>query len=384
MDLAERQAAAATARASRPSANAPPRHAHSRQSPRSPATPTWPGLPPERASPSKHWRPASGRFDREPRRPAWPMHRCQLSLRQSLLRLPALVKRTKLFRQPSGSKRGRDHATGQPQTAPGGLDPIASGLPWLQPRQAILMEQVENKRSRYYKGVGKRSVPTVSRCLVANGWGTALSRAFAPLRSRDSLKPMHQRAQRLSPAAALATASPPRSPCPRHWRAPSITPRPRAAIDGDGEETGNPRDRSPPPYPARSPAERSVRRRSARKPRINHGTRWKKPTLVFLDLSASARRPVEADDHGAEHQHAHQLDQRADLRGVSRRSGTVAASTCGTAYGQSRKDAEDNGQCNQQRQAQHHHHTEDGGEGNRGRRSRYLVGAHDRRHRRHC
>src|SRR5262249_49877009 len=41
---------------------------------------------------------------------------------------PRLVKRTKLFRQPSGPDEDADddHATGQPQTAQGGLDPIAS------------------------------------------------------------------------------------------------------------------------------------------------------------------------------------------------------------------------------------------------------------------
>src|ERR1700745_4241652 len=41
---------------------------------------------------------------------------------------PCLVKRTRLFRQPSGSDEGADddHATGQPQTAQGELDPIAS------------------------------------------------------------------------------------------------------------------------------------------------------------------------------------------------------------------------------------------------------------------
>src|SRR5215475_1787992 len=40
---------------------------------------------------------------------------------------PCLVKRTRLFRQPSGSDEGADddHATGQQQTAQGGLDPIA-------------------------------------------------------------------------------------------------------------------------------------------------------------------------------------------------------------------------------------------------------------------
>src|SRR5215831_13234336 len=53
---------------------------------------------------------------------------------------PCLVKRTRLFRQPSGSDEGADddHATGQPQTAQGGLDPIASGLPrGCDPWQAI-------------------------------------------------------------------------------------------------------------------------------------------------------------------------------------------------------------------------------------------------------
>ena len=47
------------------------------------------------------------------------------------LRRPCLVKRTKLFRQPSGSDEGAgdDHATGQPKAAQGGYDPIASGLP---------------------------------------------------------------------------------------------------------------------------------------------------------------------------------------------------------------------------------------------------------------
>ena len=44
------------------------------------------------------------------------------------LRRPCLVKRTKLFRQPSGSDEGAgdDHATEQPQAAQGGLDPITS------------------------------------------------------------------------------------------------------------------------------------------------------------------------------------------------------------------------------------------------------------------
>src|SRR5688572_31530893 len=53
---------------------------------------------------------------------------------------PCLVKRTKLFRQPSGSDEGADdhHATGQPQTAQGGLDPIASrSAADGRPRQSI-------------------------------------------------------------------------------------------------------------------------------------------------------------------------------------------------------------------------------------------------------
>src|ERR1700712_4044755 len=47
------------------------------------------------------------------------------------LRRPCLVKRTKLFRQPSGSDEGADDdlATEQPKAALGGYDPIASGLP---------------------------------------------------------------------------------------------------------------------------------------------------------------------------------------------------------------------------------------------------------------
>jgi hypothetical protein len=65
------------------------------------------------------------------------------------------VKRTKLFRQPSGSDEGAgdDHATGQPKTAQGGLDPIASGLPRIAIRgRPFLSEQADDNRFPYYKG----------------------------------------------------------------------------------------------------------------------------------------------------------------------------------------------------------------------------------------
>jgi hypothetical protein len=64
---------------------------------------------------------------------------------------PCLVKRTKLFRQPSGSDEGTDddHATGQPQTAQDGFDPIASGsaadgyprqsIPFGTPKQYLIL-----------------------------------------------------------------------------------------------------------------------------------------------------------------------------------------------------------------------------------------------------
>jgi hypothetical protein len=60
-----------------------------------------------------------------------------------------------LFRQPSGSDEGADddHATGQPETAQGGLDPIASGLPRIAIRgRPFLSEQADDNRFCYYKG----------------------------------------------------------------------------------------------------------------------------------------------------------------------------------------------------------------------------------------
>src|SRR5258705_9969052 len=72
---------------------------------------------------------------------------------------PRLVKRTKLFRQPSGSDEGADddHATRQPKTAQGGLDPIASGPPRIAIRGGpFLKEHPDNNRTRYNKGGEKR------------------------------------------------------------------------------------------------------------------------------------------------------------------------------------------------------------------------------------
>src|SRR4051794_1032078 len=71
------------------------------------------------------------------------------------LRRPCLVKRTRLFRQPSGSDEGADddHATGQPGGGSGRIDPIASGLPRRAVRgRPFLSEQADNNPSRYYKG----------------------------------------------------------------------------------------------------------------------------------------------------------------------------------------------------------------------------------------
>src|SRR6267143_1444764 len=71
------------------------------------------------------------------------------------LRRPCLVKRTRLFRQPSGSDEGADdyHATIQPVMAQGGLDPIASGLPRMAVRgRPFLSERLNNNRFCYYKG----------------------------------------------------------------------------------------------------------------------------------------------------------------------------------------------------------------------------------------
>ena len=55
---------------------------------------------------------------------------------------------------------------GAAQTALGGLDPIASGLPWSCGRgRPFLMEQADDNRLRYYKGGQRRAsaVPTIPR-----------------------------------------------------------------------------------------------------------------------------------------------------------------------------------------------------------------------------
>jgi hypothetical protein len=78
------------------------------------------------------------------------------------------VKRTKLFRQPSGSDEGADddHATGQPQTAQGGLDPIASrsAADGLRGR-AFLSEHANDNRFRYYKGGLVKHNPPIIKLL---------------------------------------------------------------------------------------------------------------------------------------------------------------------------------------------------------------------------
>jgi hypothetical protein len=85
---------------------------------------------------------------------------------------PCLVKRTKLFRQPSGSDEGTDddHATGQPQTAQDGFDPIASGsaadgyprqsIPFGTPKQYLILllqgwvEHLRNPSITSLEGMG--------------------------------------------------------------------------------------------------------------------------------------------------------------------------------------------------------------------------------------
>jgi hypothetical protein len=48
------------------------------------------------------------------------------------------------------AKTRRDHATGQPHTAQDGLDPIASGLPWIAIRgRPFLSECADDNRFRY-------------------------------------------------------------------------------------------------------------------------------------------------------------------------------------------------------------------------------------------
>jgi hypothetical protein len=65
------------------------------------------------------------------------------------------VKRTKLFRQPSGSDEGAGAITlrGSQKRLRAGYDPIASGLPRIAVRgRPFLSEQADDNRFPYYKG----------------------------------------------------------------------------------------------------------------------------------------------------------------------------------------------------------------------------------------
>jgi hypothetical protein len=76
------------------------------------------------------------------------------------------VKRTKLFRQPSGSDEGAGAITlrGSQKQLRVGLDPIASGLPRIAVRgRPFLSEHIEDKRFGYYKGGQSVSLPTIYR-----------------------------------------------------------------------------------------------------------------------------------------------------------------------------------------------------------------------------
>src|SRR4051794_30278241 len=78
---------------------------------------------------------------------------------------PCLVKRTKLFRQPSGSDEGTDddHATGQLYLLRVGSIRSPAALPRTAIRgRAFLSEQPDDIRLRYYKGGQRResAVPT--------------------------------------------------------------------------------------------------------------------------------------------------------------------------------------------------------------------------------
>src|SRR5215469_12361541 len=93
---------------------------------------------------------------------------------------PCLVKRTKLFRQPSGPDEGADddHATGQPQTAQGGLDPIASrSAADGSPRQSIPFGTGRRYSLLLLQGWAKGSVPTILNS--AERWWARRCRAFA-------------------------------------------------------------------------------------------------------------------------------------------------------------------------------------------------------------
>ena len=68
---------------------------------------------------------------------------------------PCLVKRTKLFRQPSGSDEGADAITlqGSQKRLRAGYDPIASGLLRIAVRsRPFLTEHADDNRFCYYKG----------------------------------------------------------------------------------------------------------------------------------------------------------------------------------------------------------------------------------------
>src|SRR5689334_9852616 len=80
---------------------------------------------------------------------------------------PCLVKRTRLFGQPSGSDEGADddQATGQPQTAQGANDPIASRSAADAVRgRAFLSEHTDGIRIPCYKGA-------IARRAIASGNG---------------------------------------------------------------------------------------------------------------------------------------------------------------------------------------------------------------------
>src|SRR5450631_828813 len=91
------------------------------------------------------------------------------------LRRPCLVKRTKLFRQPSGSDEGAGAITlrGSQKRLRAEYDPIASGLPRIAVRgRPFLSEHPDNIRLRYYKG----------------GLGEAITRRRKKARWRNTLR----------------------------------------------------------------------------------------------------------------------------------------------------------------------------------------------------
>src|SRR5262249_3134714 len=112
---------------------------------------------------------------------------------------PCLVKRTKLFRQPSGPDEGADddHATGQPQAAQGGLDPIASrSAADGRPRQSIPFGTPDDNRSRYYKGGQSEACPPIWSIIWMDGGHGAL-RLCPPYETR--IKPPGSACRRCIP-----------------------------------------------------------------------------------------------------------------------------------------------------------------------------------------